>query len=319
MARPLRIEYDGAFYHVTARGNERRKIFFSKSDYLRFKDNLREAQQKYGYLLHSFVLMTNHYHLLIETPKANLAKVMHDVNGSYSGYVNRKRKRSGHLFQGRYKVIVVERDRYLLELSRYIHLNPVRAGVVVRPEDYSYSSYRSFISKEKEGIVCHDLVLGMISNHPKDAPKRYRSFVEGAIGEDLDDPLEDVYGGMILGCAGFIKEALGHLKDAVLYQEEIAHGRELRSALRMDDILMALSGYLDIPRKQLLEKESEHRSMAIYLLKTHTGLTNSQIGQMCGGLSYSAISKSYQRFSAKLRTDRELRKGIKAVLSHVKA
>ena len=114
MARLLRIEYEGAFYHVTARGNERGKTFFLKPDYERFKDYLRKAQDKYGYLFHSFVLMTNHYHLLIETLSMNLSQVMHYVNASYTGYVNRKRHRSGHLFQGRYKAIVIERDSYLL-------------------------------------------------------------------------------------------------------------------------------------------------------------------------------------------------------------
>ena len=127
MARPLRIEYEGAFYHVTTRGNEQKKIFFSNSDYEKFKHYLKKSQEKYGYLLHCFVLMTNHYHLLIETPKPNLNRVMHYINSSYTNYINIKRKRSGHLFQGRYKAILIDRDNYLLELSRYIHLNPVRA------------------------------------------------------------------------------------------------------------------------------------------------------------------------------------------------
>ena len=100
MARPLRIEYEGAFYHVTSRGNERRKIYFSKADFTKFKSYLKEAQEKYGYVLHCYVLMTNHYHLLIETPQANISKVMHYVNASYTNYINRKHCRSGHLFQG---------------------------------------------------------------------------------------------------------------------------------------------------------------------------------------------------------------------------
>ena len=145
MARPLRIEYKGAFYHITARGNERRRIFFSKADYDKFKDYLGKAQDKYGYLLHCYMLMTNHYHLLIETPNPNMSKLMHYLNGSYTGYINRRRKRSGHLFQGRYKAILVDADSYFLELSRYVHLNPVTANMVFNPEDYPYSSYSYFI------------------------------------------------------------------------------------------------------------------------------------------------------------------------------
>ena len=153
MARPLRIEYEGALYHVTARGNERRRIYYSQSDYEKFKDYLKEAQEKYGYVLHCYVLMNNHYHLILETPEANLSRVMHYINGSYTNYINIKRKRSGHLFQGRYKAILIDRDRYLLELSRYVHLNPIRAAIAAKPEDYVHSSYRSFVTRSKEDIV----------------------------------------------------------------------------------------------------------------------------------------------------------------------
>lgn len=127
MARPLRIEYEGAFYHITARGNERKRIYDSTPDYEKFRSYLKRAQEKYGYLLHCYVLMTNHYHLLIETPRPNLGRVMHYINGSYANYFNIKKRRSGHFFQGRYKGILIDKDSYLLELSRYLHLNPVRA------------------------------------------------------------------------------------------------------------------------------------------------------------------------------------------------
>jgi putative transposase len=122
MARPLRVEYEGAFYHVTSRGNEKKEIFFSPEDYEQFKTYLYEAREKFGYKLHAYVLMTNHFHLLIETPEANLNRLMHYINGSYTGYFNRHNRRVGHLFQGRYKAILVDRDSYLVELSRYMHL-----------------------------------------------------------------------------------------------------------------------------------------------------------------------------------------------------
>ena len=124
MARPLRIKYEGAFYHITARGNERKKIFFAK-----FKEYLKEAQDRYGHFLNCYVLMSNHYHMILETPNADISKIMHYLNGSYTGYINRRRRRSGHLFQGRYKSILVDVDSYLLELSRYVHLNPLPTAV----------------------------------------------------------------------------------------------------------------------------------------------------------------------------------------------
>jgi len=163
MARPLRIEYEGAFYHVTSRGNDRKRIYFTESDYYKFRSCLKEAQQKYGYLLHCYVLMPNHYHLLMETPHANVSKVMHFINGSYTNYINKKHRRSGHLFQGRYKAIVVDRDNYLLELSRYLHLNPVRAELVAKPIDYAHSSYKSYVTTSKENFVSRNLILQMIS------------------------------------------------------------------------------------------------------------------------------------------------------------
>ncbi len=163
MTRQLRIEYEGAFYHVTSRGNERKEIFFTKYDYNKFKEYLGDAQDKYGCRLHCYVLMTNHYHLLMETPNGNISKIMHHINGAYTNYINRKRNRSGHLLQGRYKGILIDQDSYLLELSRYLHLNPVRARMVSKPEEYAYSSYKSFMSRNKEEVTGAGLDMGQ--NH----------------------------------------------------------------------------------------------------------------------------------------------------------
>ena len=124
MARPLRITFPGAFYHVTSRGNERKNIYKSKRDREKFLEYLGEAHERYGAIIHAYCLMTNHYHLLIETPDANLPQIMKHLNSSYTTYFNVKRKRFGHLFQGRYKAFLVYKDDYALELSRYIHLNP---------------------------------------------------------------------------------------------------------------------------------------------------------------------------------------------------
>jgi len=147
MSRPLRIVYAGAFYHVTSRGNEQKDVFKSKRDREKFLEYLESATERYGAVIHVYCLMSNHYHLLVETPAGNLPQIMGHINGAYTTYYNIKRKRSGHLFQGRYKAILVEFDEYALELSRYIHLNPVRAGMVTHPEEYRWSSYRNFIGQ----------------------------------------------------------------------------------------------------------------------------------------------------------------------------
>jgi len=124
MARPLRIQYPGAFYHVTSRGNEQQEIFKSRRDREKFCEYLGSASSRYGAIIHSYCLMSNHYHLLLESPEGNLSQIMRHINGAHTTYFNVKRKRAGSLFQGRHKAILVEADEYALELSRYIHLNP---------------------------------------------------------------------------------------------------------------------------------------------------------------------------------------------------
>jgi len=319
MARPLRIEFEGAFYHVTARGNERRRIYYGQADYEKFKTYLQEAQEKYGYLLHCYVLMGNHYHLVIETPMGNLSSVMHYINGSYTNHINIKKRRSGHLFQGRYKAILIDRDSYLLELSRYIHLNPVRAKLVERPEDYPYSSYSAYISKEKDGIVYRDFILGMVSKTKKDAIYNYKNFVDRAIGVELENPLKDVYAGMILGGTRFIKEALNKIREEDLDKEDISHRRALKGAYRLEEILDSICVYFGISVDELLgNKNKGYRDTAIYLLKKHTGITNRRAGELLGNISYSAVAKAYWRFSEKLKKDKALRKKVAGIMSNVK-
>ncbi len=188
MARPLRIEYAGAFYHITARGNERKDIFKSGKDREQFLSYLASASGRYQAVVHAYCLMTNHYHLLLETPAGNLSQVMRHINGAYTTYFNTKRRRAGHLLQGRYKAILVEADEYAEELSRYIHLNPVRAGIAGNPEGYPWSSYAAYIGKTKPPEwLCRDMVLSCFGGKMKEAQQRYRDFVEAG-GERAKGP-----------------------------------------------------------------------------------------------------------------------------------
>jgi REP element-mobilizing transposase RayT len=314
MARPLRIEYEGAVYHVTARGSERGKIFFSKRDYEKFKEYLVEAQEKHCFILHSYVLMTNHYHLLIETPEKNLSRIMHHINSSYTTYTNIKRKRSGHLFQGRYKAIIVDKDNYLLELSRYLHLNPVRANMTQRPEEYAYSSYRTFVSDKGESLVTTNTILGMVANSPKDAKDCYRAFVESALGEELDSPVGKVYGGIVLGCDGFIKEVLNKLEEDQLTSEEISNRKALRATMSTEEIVTSLSDQFGISRTEITgNKERVARNAGIYLMKKYSGASNKEIGGLFGGMSYSAVAKAFQRFKKQMEEDSGLLKQLKGL------
>jgi putative transposase len=148
MARPLRIEFAGALYHVTSRGNERRPIFRSDRDRRTFLEFLGTAARRFGWSVTAWVLMTNHFHLVIQTPEANLSRGMHWLNGKYAGWFNQRHARVGHLFQGRFKGFLVEKETYFTELLRYVVLNPVRAKMVERPEEHRWSSYRMTVGLE---------------------------------------------------------------------------------------------------------------------------------------------------------------------------
>ena len=313
MARPLRIEFEGAVYHVTARGNERKKIFFTKRDYERFKEYLTFARERFGCFLHGYVLMSNHYHLILETPEGNLSRIMHYLNGSYTTYINAKRKRRGHLFQGRFKSIVVDKDSYLLELSRYLHLNPVRAGMVEQPEDYAYSSYRSFVGKKVEPFLLTNPVLKMFSTNTSVARIKYLDFVESAVGEETLNPFSDVYGGMILGNEMFIKEILGRLEDGLINSEEISHRKVLCASVDVDLLLNRVCAHYNCLRQDL-KSNRKARRITIYLLKKFTPLSNREVAALLGGIGCSGVGKAFSRVSATLQMDKTSRDEVEEIM-----
>ena len=317
MARPLRIEYEGAFYHITARGNDRKKIFLSVGDYEKFLSYLSEACRKYGIVLHAYVLMGNHYHLIIETPHANLSIFMHSLNGAYTTYFNIKRKRSGHLFQGRYKAFLVDKDSYLLELSRYIHLNPVNAHMVEKPEEYTYSSYRAYISAKNESIVFRDLIWSMISHDIRKAPDLYAAFVNS--GGAQFNPSEHAYGGVILGTKSFIKETLKRIDIEKMRKEDTSYKKALSSTYGTEEIVRILSHHFKISEDRIMY--APYRTYAIYLSRKYTPVSNTQIGQYFGNISCSAVTKIGTRMKERMLKDKKLWEEMKRVedkLSRVK-
>jgi len=208
VSRPLRIQYPGAFYHVTSRGNEQKEIFKSRRDREKFLAYLESAVRRYGSVIHAYCLMSNHYHLVLETPAGNLSQIMRHINGAYTIYFNVKRKRAGHLFQGRYKAILVEADEYATELSRYLHLNPVRAGMTSLPEEYQWSSYRGYIGLSKApDWLNEDFILGYFGGNRPEARNRYRQFAEDLLDNEYDSPLKQVTASTILGRPEFVNES----------------------------------------------------------------------------------------------------------------
>ena len=203
MARPLRLEFPGAIYHLTGRGNARQKIFFSDADRQLFLDTLAAVVGRYGWICHAYCLMANHYHLLVETSKPNLSLGMRQLNGIYTQAFNRRHQRVGHLFQGRFKAILVEEESYLLELCRYIVLNPIRVKGNVQPSTWKWSSYRATAGlASAPEFLTTDWVLRQFGKNRTQAQKRYREFVR----EGLESrPWEALQGQIYLGSEAFIK------------------------------------------------------------------------------------------------------------------
>jgi len=185
MSRPLRLEFPGAFYHITSRGDGREAIYLETADFEGFIGLLADVCMRYNWRCHAYCLMTNHYHLVIETPDGNLSKGMRQLNGVYTQLSNRKYGRVGHLFQGRYKAILVDADAYLLELTRYVVLNPVRAGMVALPGDWRWSSYLDMIGERKApDWLATDGLLAQFATDRVEAVRRYIEFVIQGIGKE---------------------------------------------------------------------------------------------------------------------------------------
>ncbi len=186
MARPLRIEFAGALYHITSRGDRREAIYDDDEDREAFLNVLAEVVDRYNWLCHSFCLMTNHYHLVVETVDGNLSRGMRQLNGVYTQATNRRHKRVGHLFQGRFKGILVDKDAYLLELSRYVVLNPVRARMVDSPEQWPWSSYREMIGVSPiPKWLATDGLLSQFATNRAEAQECYRRFVLDGVGQSI--------------------------------------------------------------------------------------------------------------------------------------
>ena len=278
MARPIRIEFPGAVYHVTARGAGRGMIFRDDADRAKFLEILERTVSLRRWIVHAYCLMGNHYHLLVETPEANLSRGMRAVNGEYTQAFNRRHRRSGHVFQGRFKAVLIEKESHLLELCRYVVLNPVRARSMraKSPEAWPWSSYRATAGLEEAPVfLSTDWILSRFGGMGKAARERYARFV--AQGRGATSVLAAVTGGVILGSAEFVGKVAPLLKERQKLRE---HPRRERYAGRpgLPAIFAGTRG--DKPKRDAAIREAyvEH------------GYTLSQIGDFLG-LHYATISR----------------------------
>ena len=275
MARPLRIEFPNAIYHVTSRGNARRKIFLDDNDKTKFLATLAWVVERFDWICHAYCLMGNHFHLLIETPKANLSRGMRQLNGVYTQHFNRRHRKSGHLFQGRYKAILIDKDSYLLELARYVVLNPVRAKMVKSVEKYPWSSYRATVGLAPPiPALTTNWLLGQFAKTTPAARKRYAIFVGEGINQA--SPWRELKGQVLLGSEAFVQKIAPQLIHK-LRDNEIPKRQRL----------------VQRPSLKTLFKEAQSKSTRdnlMVLAHIQHGYTLAEIAKQVG-LHYTTISR----------------------------
>jgi len=318
MARALRIQYPGAYYHVTCRGNDRKRIFGDDKDRNEFLKLLENSLDVYRVNLYSYVLMSNHFHFLIQTPAGNLSEFMRHFNVCYTGYYNYRHSRSGHLYQGRYKSFLVDVDNYLLEVSRYLHLNVVRVYNLKTAsldekinllESYKWSSLPGYISKNKiEKFVKYVIILSLSGSRAS-----YYKFILEGLNKDIKDPFKGIKNGGILGGDKFLKKIKKEYLEYGSKREQPIY-RELKSGtIKPEDLINEAAKYFNIKKEEFLIKQGDgiKRGILGELLYKYSKLKQKDIGKILGNIDYSAVSKLRIRLKKKMEENGEIKKQFK--------
>jgi REP element-mobilizing transposase RayT len=312
MARPLRIDYPGAIYHITCRGNERRAIVADDADRIAFQQRLARCVETYQLRLHGYVLMDNHFHLMVESPLGNVSPAMRQFNVAYTGYYNRRHQRSGHLYQGRFKAIVVEADAYLLELSRYIHLNPIRVGrarsmtteeQVRNLRDYGWSSLRGYLrTRDREKWITYDRVLAYTGGDTSGGRAAYARYVEEGMTKGVPRPWDKVVGGVLLGGETFVASMQRRFR--MIRDRERPAVRAVAQVVLPEVISKRIEALL---RGEGLRDTTIGRGLLTECLYRYGQMTQSDIGRHVGGIGYSRVSQLRRAFREAAEADRHVR------------
>jgi len=315
MSRPLRIEYPGAWYHVMNRGLGRRWIFKTDDHRHRFLSLLADTTERHNAEWHAYCLMGNHFHLMMRTPEGNLQRIMRHVNGIYTQYFNRDQKRDGPLFRGRYKAILVDAEAYWLQLSRYIHRNPLEAGLVSRLADYPWSSYRAYIGEtENPSWLTTEYLLHNIGRRNRKA--RYAAFV----AEAVDEEIAAFYGGArqraILGNDRFRIRALSGHADTI----DIPELRAERPVPGLDEIVATVCRQFNIDEQAIWRKTRGRgntgpaRSVTMYLCQRIGDMRLSEIAAVFDLASYASAGSTIRMVRKRMEEDPGLKASINYIL-----
>ncbi len=314
MTRPLRVEYPGAYYHVINRGNNQEKIFKNDRDKEKFLEYLEKASERFSIILHTYCLMSNHFHLLVETPEPNLSVTMQWINVSYATYFNRKRGRHGHLFQGRFKAILIDADEYLKHLSRYIHLNPVRAKMVPTAASYQWSSYPAFIGKLKTPQFLEiDRLLSSFGKNKREAKRNYKDFVEGADIKTLENPHGQVTEGFILGDLDFVNWVKETFLSGRQSEKEIPQLKKLKPRVKLETVVNAVCEEFGCDKERIItkgRKKNKAREVAIHVARDLSGMSCKDLGLYFDGVSGALITIMYNRIAKEVAQNRRFKHRI---------
>ncbi len=320
MSRPLRIQYPGAWYHVMNRARHGQDLFPDKAGRGTFLDLLKETSVMFNLKAAAFCLMPTHYHILVQTPDANLARCMRHINGVYTQRYNVRNKCDGTLFRGRYKSILVDADSYLLELVRYIHRNPLRAGLVSKMDQYAWSSHQGYLSDAEEWEWLHkNFVLGMLAKYKAVQIRKYRQFVEKPDSEELVSVFDKTNLPSMLGGKKFIK----WVKDR-FFKGKIEKDIPQSKTLTPDrsTIVRAVCDFYDVAEKELVAVrrgiENEPRDVAIYLLRSVCGEPLMRIGGKFGMARYSSVSSAVDRIKKKRLNNNRFIERLNALIDMMK-
>lgn len=316
MVRPLRLAYENATYHITARGNRKENIVYSDKDKVVFIERMNATCSKYSFTCYAYCLMDNHYHLFIKTPHANISEGMHYLNTSYTNWFKAEHNIVGVVFQGRYKSILVDEDSYGIKLSAYIHLNPLRAGIVDDIEEYRWSSYLDYIGKRKslEGLDT-EFILGQFDEETEKARRKYKRFIFENI--NMVNPLEDSYRGIAVGSERFI-ERIKEKINSIGKKREMVETR-VAGTYGSEEIVGCIVKRFKIGNGEVLRKSrgNIYRQMAMYLMKRYTMLSLKDIGEIFK-IDYAGVSQSCRRFENLIERDRMVLKMKTAVEGDLK-
>jgi REP element-mobilizing transposase RayT len=322
MPRRLRIEFDGAIYHVMSRGNARQDIVHDDDDRTRLLADLERTIDRFEWEVLAFVIMSNHLHLLLKTPRPNLGKGMQSFLSAYAVWSARRRRRPGHLFQGRYKAEMIEDESYYWTVSRYIHLNPIRAGLVTRPEEWAWSSYPGYDTpaKRRTWVRYETLLAAWRGEWGGDDPAgAYRGYVEAGLSAPPASPFRESFGGWVLGSECFI-ERLRALAGPVLSDPPLREARQL-AKLEAATVLAAVAAYYDLEADALLRRYDRHvaRAMAAWFCRRHTQATLSEIARQLGLSRADSVPGLIRPLEARLKTSAHLIRDVDEIEKRLSA